>query len=615
VASNLAFAWVPYVAGKRESRRLLGGHILTQNDLVHGAYFEDAIATTDWGIDLHSETAVSYISTYKNTAITKPCYVPFRSLYSRNVPNLMMAGRNFSCTHVGIGSPRVMNTCGQMGVAVGLAAAMCTERAIEPRDIYRSRDLTVELQSRITGTWPTRPPPVGVILDNTNAAPEVVLVGAWNASESVTGYYGTNYLHDGNTGRGTKRAAFTPPLTGQGTCTISMRWAADANRSTNTPVWICTAPSSSAHAAAAQLHIRNTLSNDTFASGEMLVGRFASGDYARGLLRFDLSTIPAGAAIVAAELQLEVGSLDTNTAGGFVGAEGLKVYRVDAPFTPAETTWARRAAGTNWTAPGGDFDAVAASTIASPTDPSLCEAGDILVFPRTTALAGAAANARAQGVPLGLAVRTPTLESTYATRKLYRFGAATLTVGYHAPQVPATTTVNQRVQGGEWVAIGSRELTADGLTVIVGNDDASGYVVADAVQFSNAAAGTNDCDGDGLADAWERYYFLSETRAVAGNDDDGDGRSNRIEFMTGTDPRDPQSRFEMRRALEQPPGTFTLTWASVAGRTYCIEVSGNLVDFDPFETGIPATPPENVRVLPSSSSNVYYRVLLEPAGP
>ncbi len=614
--TNLAFAWVPYVAGKRESRRLLGDHVVTQGDLVNGVYFEDAIATTDWGIDLHSETAVSYLSTYKKTSVKSPCYFPFRSLYSRNVPNLMMAGRAFSCTHVGIGSPRVMNTCGQMGVAVGIAAAICTERGIEPRDIYRSRDLTVELQSRIAGTWPARPPPAGAsatILDNTNAPPGVVTVGEWTSSSSVTGYYATSYLLDGNTGRGTKRVAFTPPSLTPGTYAISLRWAADSNRSSNTPVWVCTAPSSDVRTASADLHIRNTQSNDTFATGEMLVGRVAASDYMRGLLQFDLSSLPAGAAIVSTELQLEIGSLDTNTAAGFVGADGLKVHRVTAPFTPAETTWARRAAGTNWAVPGGDFDAAALSTIGTPTDPNLCETGDVFVFPRTAALAAAAAEARRSGEPLGLMVRTPTLESSFAARKLYRFGAARLTVGYHVPRLPATTTVNQRMQGGQWVGIGSHTVPPEGLTVIVGNDAASGYVVADAVRFANASATTNDYDGDGMADTWERYYFLSETGATAEDDDDGDGRSNRIEFMTGTDPHDAHSRFEMRRALEEAPGTFTMNWASAAGRTYRIEMSGNLVDFEPFVTGIPATPPANAHPVPRAPTNVYYRVVLEPA--
>jgi hypothetical protein len=608
--ANLALHWVPHVSGKRESRRLLGDHILTQGDLVNGVYFEDAIATTDWGIDLHYETSVSYLSTYRKTSIKK-CYFPFRCLYSRNVPNLMMAGRCFSTTHVGIGSPRVQNTTAQMGVAVGYAAAICKAYGIEPRDIYRSADRTLELQARIAGTWPVRPPPAGVTLDNTNAAPAVSVVGDWTSSSHTAGYLGTNYLHEGNAGQGSKRVAFTPALSAPGTYAISLRWTDGANRASNTPVWVLSAPTSAGFADAADLFIRSAQPDTSFTTGEVLVGRFAPDDFTRGLLRFDLSAVPSNAVIVSAELQLEIGSRDADTAPGFVGADGLKVYRISSPFTSAETTWSRRAAGTNWAAAGGDFDAAALSTIPTPTDPSMAEAGDVFVFPRTDALAAAAAAARRQGASLDLMIRTPTLESSYPTRKMYRFGAASLAVGYFEPRLPATYSVDQRTQGGQWVALGSHDLPPGGLTVVVGNDGASGYVIADAVRFSNAAA-ANDRDGDGLCDAWERYYFLSETGAVPGEDADADGRSNHAEFMTGTDPTDPHSRFDMRMKLETAPGDFLVNWSSVAGRTYSIETSDDLAAFTPLVQGIRATPPQNSCVIPASAARRFYRVLLDP---
>ena len=62
-------------------------------------------------------------------------YVPFRCLYSRDISNLMMAGRCFSCSHIGLCGPRVMLTCGQMGIAVGYAAALCKQYAATPREV------------------------------------------------------------------------------------------------------------------------------------------------------------------------------------------------------------------------------------------------------------------------------------------------------------------------------------------------------------------------------------------------------------------------------------------------------------------------------------------------
>ena len=65
-------------------------------------------------------------------------FIPFRSLYSKDVANLMMAGRCFSCTHIGLSGPRVMNTCGQMGIATGFAAALCKKHSKMPREIGKS---------------------------------------------------------------------------------------------------------------------------------------------------------------------------------------------------------------------------------------------------------------------------------------------------------------------------------------------------------------------------------------------------------------------------------------------------------------------------------------------
>lgn len=238
--SKLELAWVPYVSGKRESRRLVGDHVLTQQDHDAGVFFEDAVGTTDWGIDLHWETSVSYISNYTKSTIASPCYFPFRSLYSRNVPNLMMAGRAMSTTHVGMGSVRVMNTTGQMGVAVGYAAAICRQYGIEPRDLYRSADRTTELQARIGGVWPTRPVTAsGPIVDNADTT-GVTLTGAWTVSSYDDGYNGANYLHDGNTGKGAKSVVFRPVLPAAGRYEVLLRWTAAANRAPSVPVTIAT---------------------------------------------------------------------------------------------------------------------------------------------------------------------------------------------------------------------------------------------------------------------------------------------------------------------------------------------------------------------------------------
>lgn len=139
----LELDFVGYIAGKRESRRLVGDYIYTLADMVEGRMFPDAVATEIRDVDLHYQRIVkdpSYPYDYLSTALFKnvPRYfIPFHSLYSTNIVNLMMAGRCFSCSHVGLGGPRVMNTCGQMGAATGYAAALIKKHGTTPRGVYQ----------------------------------------------------------------------------------------------------------------------------------------------------------------------------------------------------------------------------------------------------------------------------------------------------------------------------------------------------------------------------------------------------------------------------------------------------------------------------------------------
>lgn len=133
--------WVSYLLGKRESRRLIGDHIFTFKDVVNKSQFPDSVVVEKREIDVHfqqnlqTETAPDFLSKalfYK----TDHYYIPYRSLYSQNISNLFMAGRCFSCSHIGLGGPRVMRTTGQMGAAVGFAAAICHKYKAKPRDVY-----------------------------------------------------------------------------------------------------------------------------------------------------------------------------------------------------------------------------------------------------------------------------------------------------------------------------------------------------------------------------------------------------------------------------------------------------------------------------------------------
>lgn len=141
---NKSLEWVGYVAGKRESRRLLGDYIVSQQDIEKDVYHEDGTFTTTWAIDLHFADSLNAsrfpTGAFKTRTVHRwicPYALPYRTLYSRNVDNLFMAGRNISVTHVALGTIRVMRTTGMMGEVVGMAASLCKRHNVMPRDIYR----------------------------------------------------------------------------------------------------------------------------------------------------------------------------------------------------------------------------------------------------------------------------------------------------------------------------------------------------------------------------------------------------------------------------------------------------------------------------------------------
>ncbi len=143
--ANLKLAWVAYIGGKRESRRLMGDVILTQQDIQEQKFYPDACVTTTWSIDLHypqpeneqNFPADPFLSYCEQPEI-EPYPIPYRCLYSRNIDNLFMAGRCISVTHVALGTIRVMRTTGMMGEVVGMAASICKKYDSKPRDVYHA---------------------------------------------------------------------------------------------------------------------------------------------------------------------------------------------------------------------------------------------------------------------------------------------------------------------------------------------------------------------------------------------------------------------------------------------------------------------------------------------
>ena len=140
-ADNWELEWIGFLPGKRESRRYKGNYVITQNHVESGGYTDDIVAYGGWSMDDHFPEGFYFRNGHPTLyhPAPSPWGIPFGSLYSVNIKNLLFAGRNISATHAAMSSSRVMATCALMGQAVGTAVAQLVSdnKPIKDIDIKR----------------------------------------------------------------------------------------------------------------------------------------------------------------------------------------------------------------------------------------------------------------------------------------------------------------------------------------------------------------------------------------------------------------------------------------------------------------------------------------------
>ncbi len=140
-SENLALDWISSIAGKRESRRILGDYVLNQNDIDEAKRFSHTIAYGGWTMDDHTPGGIKTLNPMDEGTIwheVKDIYtIPYECIYSRNVDNLYIGGRCFSASHMALSSARVMATGGILGQAAGTAVAIAHREKIMPRDVVK----------------------------------------------------------------------------------------------------------------------------------------------------------------------------------------------------------------------------------------------------------------------------------------------------------------------------------------------------------------------------------------------------------------------------------------------------------------------------------------------
>ncbi len=125
---------------KRESRRVIGDIVVNEKDIVGRTEFNDAVAYVGWNIDIH--VPGGFKSRYKpNIHALFPWVspLPLRALYSRDIENLWLVGRDISVSHVALGATRLQATIGTMGHAVACAAAIAHRGGLTNRETARQQ--------------------------------------------------------------------------------------------------------------------------------------------------------------------------------------------------------------------------------------------------------------------------------------------------------------------------------------------------------------------------------------------------------------------------------------------------------------------------------------------
>lgn len=175
-ARNYELSWVSHVVGKRESRRLLGDYVMTEHDIAGQTLFPDRVSYGGWGVDLHPPRGFYDPGPPAEFSHKVKFSVPFRSLYSKDIENLMMAGRCISVSHVALGATRVMITCGLQGQAVGTAAGICKRRNTTPRGLLQSYIGELQQQLLKDGCY---------LIDLPNTDPRDLALGAKASASSM----------------------------------------------------------------------------------------------------------------------------------------------------------------------------------------------------------------------------------------------------------------------------------------------------------------------------------------------------------------------------------------------------------------------------------------------
>ncbi|WBB62208.1 FAD-dependent oxidoreductase [Streptomyces sp. WMMC500] len=224
----------------REARRMVSAYVMTEHDCRGTVRAADSVGLASYTMDSHNCRRVVVDGVARNegdvqVGVPAPYGISYRALTPKRAQctNLLVPVA-LSASHIAYGSIRMEPVFMILAQSAATAARMALDRGGVVQEVP-----VAALQARLRADgqllqWPPTEPGE-IVVDNVSAT-GVTSAGTWLSSTSTSGYYGSDYVHDDNAGKGTAWMRFRPELPDAGSWDVALWWTAHANRATNVPV-------------------------------------------------------------------------------------------------------------------------------------------------------------------------------------------------------------------------------------------------------------------------------------------------------------------------------------------------------------------------------------------
>ncbi len=234
----------PHQMYVREARRMVSDYVVTEHDCRGTVRTTNSVGLASYTMDSHNCQRVvqnGFVRNEGDFQVRVPG--PFPIAYGALVPPRSQCTNLFvtfavSASHVAFSSVRMEPVFMILGQSAATAASFAIDEQLAVQDVPYYKLRLQMIADRQILDWNSTPNPIdGTVVDNehTNG---VTVSGAWTVSSASSGYHGSNYLHDGNSGKGQKSVRFTPVLPEPGVYTVYLQWTENSNRASNAPVTI-----------------------------------------------------------------------------------------------------------------------------------------------------------------------------------------------------------------------------------------------------------------------------------------------------------------------------------------------------------------------------------------